>query len=78
VRLNRTIGRFETVPMLPDVEILLTNTRVPRRTKVLVKGVRELHDSLPSCVKPILDAVEAISQEFLRLIEPYVPYCLTI
>lgn len=70
VRLNRSLGRFETLPHLPTMNILLTNTKSPRKTKLLVKQVRELNDALPLCVKPIFESVEAISQEFLKLIEP--------
>jgi len=70
VRLNRTLGRFETLPPLPEMNILLTNTHVPRTTKTLVRGVRVLHDAMPAVVKPILESVEGVSQEFLRLIDP--------
>ena len=68
--MNRTLGRFETLPLLPDMNILLTNTKVPRTAKQLVRTVRELHESSPSVVKPILESIEGISQEFLRLIDP--------
>jgi hypothetical protein len=69
VRLNRSLGRFETLPHLPTMNILLTNTKSPRKTKLLVKAVRELNEALPLCVKPIFDSVEAISQEFLQMID---------
>lgn len=52
------------------MNILLTNTKSPRKTKLLVKLVRELNESLPTCVKPIFESIEAISQEFLHMIEP--------
>lgn len=71
VRLNRSLGRFETLPHLPSMNILLTNTKSPRKTKLLVKKVRELNEALPLCVKPIFESIEAISQEFLQMIEPY-------
>jgi hypothetical protein len=72
VRLNRSLGRFETLPHLPSMNILLTNTKSPRKTKLLVKKVRELNEALPLCVKPIFESVEAISQEFLQMIEMFV------
>jgi mevalonate kinase len=72
VRLNRSLGRFETLPHLPSMNILLTNTKSPRKTKLLVKKVRELNEALPLCVKPIFESIEAISQEFLQMIEPSV------
>jgi mevalonate kinase len=70
VRLNRTLGRFETLPMLPDMNILLTNTNIPRSAKKLVGHVRTLHETFPTVLKPILESIEGISQEFLRLIDP--------
>lgn len=70
MRLNRSLGRFETLPHLPAMNILLTNTKSPRKTKLLVKQVRELNEALPLCVKPIFESIEAISQEFLKMIEP--------
>lgn len=70
MRLNRTLGRFETLPLLPDMQVLLTNTKIPRAAKALVTAVRELHQRRPSVVKPILESIEGISQEFLTLIDP--------
>lgn len=70
VRLNRTLGRFETLPMLPDMTILLTNTNIPRSAKQLVGHVRKMHETYPTVLKPILESIEGISQEFLRLIDP--------
>jgi mevalonate kinase len=70
VRFRKGEAAFENIPHedLPAMKILLTNTKVPRSTKLLVAGVRELHDALPAVVKPILDSIEAISQRFLELI----------
>jgi mevalonate kinase len=69
VKLNKTVGKFEKLSPLPaGVGILLTNTRVPRSTKDLVAKVRRLKEDLPDVVRPLLDAVEGISQEFLSLL----------
>mmetsp|Transcript_18590 Transcript_18590/g.18680 ORF Transcript_18590/g.18680 Transcript_18590/m.18680 type:complete len:534 (+) Transcript_18590:100-1701(+) len=70
VRLNRTLGRFETLPTLPDLNIMITNTKVPRSTKEQVGKVRTLHESMPTVVQPILESVEGISQVFLGLLDP--------
>lgn len=51
----------------PDMNILLTNTRVPRSTKVLVAGVKELYNKFPSIVRPIFDSIEGITARFLAL-----------
>lgn len=69
VKLNKTVGKFEKLSPLPSgVGILLTNTRVPRSTKDLVAKVRRLKEDLPDVVRPLLDAVESISQEFLSML----------
>lgn len=60
---------FDKLASLPPIHILLTNTRVPRKTSVLVGKVGALLQSLPSVVTPIFDSVEAISQRFLTLTE---------
>lgn len=64
-------GQFEniSVDQMPPLNILLTNTLVPRSTKALVAGVKTLFTSLPTVVQPIFDSIEAISIRFLALIE---------
>lgn len=46
---------------VPLLRILLTNTRVPRSTKVLVAGVKDKLNKFPSIINPVLDSVDAIS-----------------
>ncbi len=70
MKLNRTFGRFETLPPLPELNILLTNTLVPRSTRELVGKVKQLHLSVPTVTKPIMESIEAISQQFLKLVDP--------
>ena len=45
------------------------NTNVERNTKSLVAGVRARFESHPRIIQPILDSMDAISQEFLALLE---------
>lgn len=68
LKYDRNSGKFETMAKLPDIQILLTNTKVPRSTKQLVAGVRALHDKVPKVVKPIFDSIEGISQRFLEIL----------
>jgi len=68
LKYDRNSGKFETLAKLPDIQILLTNTKVPRSTKHLVSGVRTLHDSIPAVIKPIFNAIEGISQRFLEIL----------
>ena len=45
------------------------NTNVERNTKSLVAGVRTRLESHPRIIQPILDSMDAISQEFLALLK---------
>jgi mevalonate kinase len=58
---------FERITMMPNIDILLTNTCVSRSTKLLVAKVKVLHDLIPSVVRPILDSIESISTAFVDL-----------
>ena len=69
VKLNRSLGRFETITALPEMNILLVNTKVPRTTKDLVTKVRLLKEVLPDVVQAIFNSIEGISQDFLKQVE---------
>ena len=60
---------FERIEKFPEINILLTNTKSPRSTKVLVAKVRQLYDALPDVVKPLLSAIEGITMAALQLVE---------
>ncbi|EQC38901.1 mevalonate kinase [Saprolegnia diclina VS20] len=49
---------------LPPLRILLTNTHVPRETKVLVGGVRVLYDADPAAIQRQFDGIEALASSF--------------
>ncbi|KDO29696.1 mevalonate kinase [Saprolegnia parasitica CBS 223.65] len=49
---------------LPSLRILLTNTHVPRETKVLVGGVRVLYDADPVAIQRQFDGIEALASSF--------------
>jgi len=51
------------------LDVLLVNTKVERNTKDLVAGVRARLERHPRVVEPILDSVDAVSREFLGLLE---------
>lgn len=55
VRFKKGEDKFENISQqdLPAMRILLTNTRVPRSTKLLVASVRVLYEELPQVIKPI-------------------------
>lgn len=54
-------GKIIPLSRVPLLRILLTNTKVPRSTKVLVAGVKDKINKFPSIMTPVLDSVDAIS-----------------
>eukprot|EP00041_Stephanoeca_diplocostata_P040103 m.1638621 g.1638621 ORF g.1638621 m.1638621 type:complete len:447 (-) comp29351_c0_seq1:52-1392(-) len=46
---------------VPQIRILLTNTKVPRSTKKLVAGVRERKEKFPTVMDPLLESMDALS-----------------
>ena len=70
MRYDGKTGSFEVLNKLPDIRILLTDTKVPRRTKEQVANVRLLFASLPAVIQPIFASIDAITQRFLQIIGP--------
>ncbi len=60
---------FDTLKHAPTLNMLLTNTKVPRSTKALVAGVRVLHDAMPSVIQPIFASIDNITSEFIDISE---------
>uniref|UniRef100_A0A8C1I3D1 Mevalonate kinase n=1 Tax=Cyprinus carpio carpio TaxID=630221 RepID=A0A8C1I3D1_CYPCA len=54
-------GNITPLSWVPVLRILLTNTKVPRSTKVLVSGVKDKINKFPSVMKPVLESVSAVS-----------------
>ncbi|MBN3304298.1 mevalonate kinase [Amia ocellicauda] len=54
-------GKIKPLRSVPVLRILLTNTKIPRSTKVLVAGVRDKIDKFPAIMKPVLESIDAIS-----------------
>ncbi|KAM6965245.1 mevalonate kinase [Aplochiton taeniatus] len=54
-------GKITPLRRVPMLRILLTNTKVPRSTKVLVAGVKDKINKFPSVINPVLESVDAIS-----------------
>ncbi|NWH74985.1 KIME kinase, partial [Piaya cayana] len=66
---ERGEGTSLAVSRVPTLRILLTNTKVPRSTKVLVAGVKEKILKFPAIMNPVLDSIDAISQECQSVLE---------
>lgn len=54
-------GKIIPLSRVPLLRILLTNTKVPRSTKVLVARVKDKINKFPTIMTPVLDSVDAIS-----------------
>ncbi|XP_025970373.2 mevalonate kinase [Dromaius novaehollandiae] len=62
-------GKITSLKRVPTLRILLTNTKVPRSTKVLVAGVKDKILKFPAIMNPVLDSINAISQECQSVLE---------
>ena len=64
-------GNLEPIRLERNLRILLINTNTFRNTKDLVERVGEKHVKYPDIVKPILESIHAISEQFLTSIQEY-------
>ncbi|KFQ08509.1 Mevalonate kinase, partial [Leptosomus discolor] len=62
-------GKITPLKRVPTLRILLTNTKVPRSTKALVASVKEKVLKFPAIMNPVLDSIDAISQECQSVLE---------
>ncbi|KAM8797632.1 mevalonate kinase [Eudromia elegans] len=62
-------GKITSLKRVPTLRILLTNTNVPRSTKVLVAGVKDKILKFPAIMNPVLDSINAISEECQSVLE---------
>ncbi|XP_051777340.1 mevalonate kinase [Erpetoichthys calabaricus] len=61
-------GDITPLNSVPILRILLTNTQVPRSTKVLVAGVKDKILKFPAITIPVLDSINAISHECEKIL----------
>ncbi|XP_063804940.1 mevalonate kinase [Pseudophryne corroboree] len=62
-------GEITPMTRVPVLQILLTNTRVPRSTKTLVAGVKEKLLKYPEIMEPVLASIHAVSRECQRVLQ---------
>ncbi|XP_053558086.1 mevalonate kinase [Bombina bombina] len=65
-------GKISQMERVPTLQILLTNTQVPRSTKVLVAGVKEKLLKFPDIMSPVLSSIHAISLECQHILQEIV------
>ncbi|XP_069157538.1 mevalonate kinase [Procambarus clarkii] len=53
---------------VPQLQVLLVNTGVPRSTKALVTGVRERRERLMTVVEPILQSLDALADKGVQVL----------
>ena len=72
VKFNRAaVSKFERFEKFPKIDILLTNTMVPRSTKVLVSKVRTFYETMKNVAEPLLASIEGISKEVIDIFGRY-------
>uniref|UniRef100_A0A8C5T4U1 Mevalonate kinase n=1 Tax=Laticauda laticaudata TaxID=8630 RepID=A0A8C5T4U1_LATLA len=62
-------GKISVLERVPTLRILLTNTKVPRSTKVLVAGVKAKLLKFPTIMEPMLTSIDAVSRECEGILE---------
>ncbi|KAJ3127268.1 hypothetical protein HK098_006542 [Nowakowskiella sp. JEL0407] len=62
-------GQTKSIPGFISFRFLLTNTKVPKDTRMQVDKVRQLWNSYPSVVNPLFESVQAISDTCIGLFE---------
>ncbi|OZJ02398.1 hypothetical protein BZG36_04860 [Bifiguratus adelaidae] len=60
---------FQTLQGFTSLRFLLTNTKVPRSTKALVGGVGARLTTYPEVMKPILDAMQGVSNKCVDMFQ---------
>ena len=62
--------RFEVVRGLPQLRVLITNTKVARSTREKVAGVAALRAAQPEAIQHIFASIASIADRFLALARP--------
>uniref|UniRef100_A0ABM0MIQ6 Mevalonate kinase n=1 Tax=Saccoglossus kowalevskii TaxID=10224 RepID=A0ABM0MIQ6_SACKO len=55
------VPQITPLQRVPELRILLVNTRIPRITKILVANVKKKLEKYPDIINPIFDAIDGIS-----------------
>jgi len=62
-----TKGKLTALESFNSTRFILTNTNVPKNTKVQVQNVRNLYNNYPDVINPILDSIHNIGERCKNL-----------
>eukprot|EP00912_Choanoflagellata_sp_UC4_P001114 UC4_evm2s690 len=62
-------GKLELIEKMPNIEVVIANTKVPRSTKKLVAGVKINRDTVPEVFDKILDTMDSVCNQSQILYE---------
>lgn len=65
-------GKISVIHEVPTLKLAITNTKVPRSTKILVGNVGKLRKDFPAVFDPLIQSVEQISQTTLKIFSSHV------
>lgn len=54
-------GKIDIIKRVPELEILLIDTKIPRSTKKLVEKVREKYNRYREIMEPVMESIEAVT-----------------
>jgi mevalonate kinase len=69
IKMENNQNQIDNLVDVPKLQILLTNTKVPRSTKELVASVKNLYQSYPAVIQPIFQSIQEITNEFVDILE---------
>lgn len=62
-------GQLENIKSVPELNIFLINTNVPRSTKTMVAGLRHRYEEMPKVYDHLFSAINEISVECRQILE---------
>jgi mevalonate kinase len=65
-------GKITVIEQVPPLKFAITNTKVPRSTKILVGNVGKLRKQFPPVFDPLIQSVEQISRTTLQIFSSHV------
>lgn len=61
--------RLENLQNIPDLKVILVNSRVERNTSRMVQTVKDNYKKYPAVVEPIFDTIDALAYEAAKILQ---------